>query len=181
MALPASLSTCTVEGTYVDLIGNPVSGSVTFTPQTILKETTLNVILMPTAIVKTLDASGSLSLTLPCTSDTDVTPQPFIYTVVENFTGGRTTQIALPLSVANTTQNLADLLPAVTTAVSASYVTLDQYQILLARYTADELVRLIVVNGEDYVENSATYATATASAAADLVNFTAKQMMLMGV
>ena len=179
MALPASLSTCTVEATYVDLIGNPVSGSVTFTPQTILKETTLNVILMPTAIVKTLDASGSLSLTLPCTSDTDVTPQPFIYTIVENFTGGRTTQIALPLSVANTTQNLADLLPAVTTAEAASYITLDQYQALLARYTADELVRLIVVNGEDYVENSATYATATATAATELVNFTAKQMMLM--
>jgi len=181
MALPVSLSTCTVEGTYVDLIGNPVSGSVTFTPQTILKETTLNVILMPTAIVKTLDASGSLSLTLPCTSDTDVTPQPFIYTVVENFTGGRTTQIALPLSVANTTQNLADLLPAVTTAESLSYITLDQYQALLVRYAADELVRLIVVNGEDYVENSATYATATATAATELVNFTAKQMMLMGV
>ena len=181
MALPASLSTCTVEGTYVDLIGNPVSGSVTFTPQTILKETTLNVIMMPTAIIKTLDATGSLTLTLPCTSDTDVAPQPFIYTVVENFTGGRTTQIALPVSVANTTQNLADLLPAVTTAESASYVTLDQYQALLARYTADELVRLIVVNGEDYVENSATYATATATAATELVNFTAKQLLLMGV
>ena len=181
MALPASLSTCTVEATYVDLIGNPVSGSVTFTPQTILKETTLNVILMPTPIVKTLDVTGSLSLTLPCTTDTDVTPQPFIYTVVENFTGGRTTQISLPLSVANTTQNLADLLPAVTTAEAASYITVDQYQALLTRYTADELVRLIVVNGEDYVENSATYATATETAATELVNFTAKQMMLMGV
>ena len=181
MALPVSLSTCTVEGTYVDLIGNPVSGSVTFIPQTILKETTLNVILMPTPIVNTLDATGSLSLTLPCTSDTDVTPQPFIYTVVENFTGGRTTQIALPLSVANTTQNLADLLPAVTVAESALYTTLEQYQVLLARYTADELVRLIVVNGEDYVENSATYQTATASAAIELQNFTAHQMMLMGV
>ena len=181
MALPASLSTCTVEATYVNLIGNPISGSVTFTPQTILKETTLNVILMPTAIVKTLDATGSLSLNLPCTSDTDVTPHPFIYNIVENFTGGRTTQFALPLSVANTTQNLADLLPAVTTAESASYVTLDQYQALLVRYTADELVRLIVVNGEDYVENSATYASATATAATELVNFTAKQMMLMGV
>lgn len=181
MALPVSLSTCTVEGTYVNLIGNPISGSVTFTPQTILKETTLNVILMPTAIVKTLDATGSLSLTLPCTSDTDVTPQPFIYTVVENFVGGRTTQIALPLSVANTTQNLADLLPAVTTAESASYVTLDQYQALLTRYTADELTRIIVIDAEDYVEDSATYSTATATIATELVNFTAKQLMLMGV
>ena len=181
MALPASLSTCIVEGTYVNLIGNPVSGSVTFTPQTILKETTLNVILMPTAIVKTLDATGSLSLTLPCTSDTDVTPQPFIYTVVENFVGGRTTQIALPLSVANTTQNLADLLPAVTTAESAAYVTLDQYQALLVRYTAAELRRTIVVDAEDYVEDSAAYATATAVAAASIQNNTPNQLMLMGL
>jgi len=181
MALPASLSTCTVEATYVNLIGNPISGSVTFTPQTILKETTLNVILMPTAIVKTLDATGSLSLTLPCTSDTDVTPQPFIYTVVENFTGGRTTQIALPLSVANTTQNLADLLPAVTTAESASYITLDQYQALLARYTTDELRRTIVVDAEDYDEDSATYAATASTAAALIQNNTPNQLMLMGL
>jgi len=87
----------------------------------------------------------------------------------------------LPLSVANTTQNLADLLPAVTTAESASYVTLDQYQVLLARYTADELTRIIVIDAEDYVEDSATYSTATAAIATELAGFTAKQLMLMGV
>ena len=112
MALPASLSTCTVVGTYVDLVGNPVRGSINFTPQTILKETTANVIIIPVVIQKTFDATGSFSVVLPVTSDTDVTPQPFIYTIEENFTGGRTIQIALPLSVAGTTQNLADLLPA---------------------------------------------------------------------
>jgi len=100
MALPASLSTCTVVGTYVDLIGNPVRGSINFTPQTILKETTANVIIIPVVIQKTFDATGSFSVTLPVTSDTDVTPQPFIYTIEENFTGGRTIEIALPLSVA---------------------------------------------------------------------------------
>jgi len=181
MALPASLSTCTVEGTYVDLIGNPVSGSVTFTPQTILKETTLNVIMMPTAIVKTLDATGSLTLTLPCTSDTDVAPQPFIYTIVENFTGGRTTQIALPVEVAGTTQNLADLLPAVTLAESTSYATLTQYTSLLADYTADELVRVIVVDAEDYSENASTYATSTATIATQIADFTPKMFLLMGL
>jgi hypothetical protein len=101
MALPASLSTCTVTGTYVDLLGNPVRGSIVFEPQTIIKEKTANVIIMPVHINKVLDASGSFSITLPVTSDTDVTPQPFIYTLNENFTGGRTFEVALPLSVAN--------------------------------------------------------------------------------
>ena len=58
MALPASLSTCTVTGTYVDLLGNPVRGSLLFEPQTILKEKTANVIIMPVHINKVLDASG---------------------------------------------------------------------------------------------------------------------------
>jgi hypothetical protein len=49
------------------------------------------------------------------------------------------------------------------------------------RYTADELTRTIVIDAEDYVEDSATYATATATIATELVNFTAKQLMLMGV
>jgi hypothetical protein len=40
MALPTSLSTATITGTYVDLLGNPVRGSLTFEPQTILKEVT---------------------------------------------------------------------------------------------------------------------------------------------
>ena len=84
MALPASLSTCTVVGTYVDLVGNPVRGSINFTPQTILKETTANVIIIPVVIQKTFDSTGSFSVVLPVTSDTDVTPQPFIYTIEEN-------------------------------------------------------------------------------------------------
>lgn len=181
MALPASLSTCTVIGTYVDLVGNPVAGSISFEPQTILKETTLNVVIIPTTIVETLDATGSFTITLPVTSDTDVTPQPFIYTVIENFTGGRTFQIALPLSVAGTTQNLADLLPAVGSAEAASYVTTDQYQALLTRYNDADAIRVIVVDAEDYAENASTYATQASEATAELGQYTTRMLMLMGV
>jgi hypothetical protein len=88
MALPTSLSTCTVIGTYVDLLGNPVSGSINFTPQTILKETTENFIIIPVVIQKSFDASGSFTVTLPVTSDTDVAPQPFIYTVSRKISQG---------------------------------------------------------------------------------------------
>lgn len=181
MALPTSLSTATIIGTYVDLIGNPVRGSLTFAPQTILKETTQNIIIMPVHIVKTLDATGSFTITLPVTSDTDVAPQPFIYDITENFSGGREFQVALPLSVAGTTQNLADLLPAVDSATAASYVSVDQYQALLARYADAEGIRVIVVDAEDYEANAQVYATATTATATEIAGFTVKSLLLMGV
>ncbi len=181
MALPASLSTCTVVGTYVDLIGNPVRGSINFTPQTILKETTANVIIIPVVIQKTFDATGSFSVTLPVTSDTDVTPQPFIYTIEENFTGGRTIEIALPLSVAGTTQNLADLLPALSSADASSYVSVDAYQALLARYNDAENIRVLVVDADEYVDDAQSYALDASTAANSLSNYNANQFMLMGV
>jgi hypothetical protein len=181
MALPASLSTVTVTGTYVDLLGNPVRGSITFTPQTVLKEKTANVIIMPVTIVKTFDATGSFTITLPVTSDGDVTPQPFIYTLSENFTSGRTFQIALPLSVAGTTQNLADLLTALSEAEATSFITTDQYQGLLTRYNDANGIREIVVNASDYEGNAQAYATAASKAASAVANFTTNQLMMMGV
>lgn len=181
MALPASLSTVTVAGTYVDLLGNPVRGSLTFEPQTILKEKTLNVHIMPVHIVKTLDATGSFTITLPVTSDTDVTPQPFIYTIVENFTSGRTIQIALPISVAGTTQNLADLLIALSETDALSYVSVDSYQALLTRYNNASGRREIVVNASTYEGNASAYATEASNSASIVANFTTNQLMMMGV
>jgi hypothetical protein len=181
MALPTSLSTCTVVGTYVDLSGNPVRGSINITPQTILKEVTQNMIIMPVVIQKTFDATGSFTVTLPVTSDTDVAPQPFIYTFEENFTGGRTIELALPLSVANTTQNLADLLPALDAADAAAYVSVDTYQALLVRYNSAESIRVLVVDAEDRADDASSHATAAANAASALSNYNANQFMLMGV
>jgi hypothetical protein len=181
MALPANLSTATVTGTYVDLSGNPVRGSISFTPQTILKDTTLNVIVIPVIIVKEFDANGSFTVTLPCTDDTDVAPQPFVYTLEENFGGGRNFSIALPLSVANTTLNLADLLPALSTAESASFVSLAQSTALNARRVTAEGIRTIVVDAEDYEGNAQVYANAAAVAAAEVAEFTTRSLLLMGV
>lgn len=181
MALPANLSTATVIGTYVDLSGNPVRGSISFTPQTILKDTTLNVIVIPTIIAKTFDANGSFTITLPCTNDPDVVPQPFVYTLEENFAGGRSFSIALPISIAGTTVNLADLLPALPESEAASYVTVDQYTTLLGRYTTANGIRAIVVDAEDYEGNAQVYASAAAVAASEVGEFTTRSMMLMGV
>lgn len=181
MALPASLSTVIVTGTYVDLLGNPVRGSITFEPQTILKEKTLNVHIMPVHIVKTLDATGSFTITLPVTTDTDVMPQPFIYTISENFTSGRTFQIALPLSVAGTTQNLADLLTALSESEALLYVTVDQYQGLLTRYNTASGVREIVINASTYEANALAYSSDASQLADLIINYNSNQLMMMGV
>ena len=181
MALPTTLSTCTVVGTYVDLSGNPVRGSINITPQTILKEVTQNFIIIPVVIQKTFDATGSFTVVLPVTSDTDVTPQPFIYTFEENFTGGRTIELALPLSVAGTTQNLADLLPALDSADAAAYVSVDAYQALLTRYNTSETIRVLVVDADEKADDANSYASAAASAAAALANYNTNQLMMMGV
>lgn len=181
MALPTSLSTCTVTGTYVDLVGNPIRGSISFKPQTIIKETTENFIIMPIVITKTLDANGSFTVTLPVTSDTDVTPQPFIYILTENFTGGRVFEIALPLSVAGTTQNLADLLPALSETEAASYVTTEQYQGLLVRYTAANSTRADVVNADVIDSTTQTSAILANQASERIVKYNANQLMMMGV
>jgi hypothetical protein len=181
MALPANLSTATIIGTYVDLSGNPVRGSISFKPQTIIKDTVLNVIVIPTIIVKTFDANGSFTVTLPCTNDPDVAPQPFVYTLEENFSGGRSFSIALPISIADTTVNLADLLPALPVAEAASYVTVDQYSALTARYSTANGIRVIVVDADEYEENAKLYAQAASIAADEVGHFTTRSMMLMGV
>lgn len=181
MTLPATLAKCTVIGRYVDLLGNPIRGSLVVTPQVILKDKVSNVIIMPVAMVETLDATGAFSVVLPCTNDTDVLPTPFIYKITENFSGGREFTIALPVSVADTTQNMADLLPAVTLTDSAAYVTLDQYQALVSRYTTAEGIRVIVVAAPTYVANALAYRNATLVAANNLGYTNPNALMLMGM
>lgn len=181
MALPASLGTVTVQGTYVNLLGNPISGSITFQPQTVLKETTANVIVIPSYITKELDANGAFTVVLPATSDVDVAPIPFSYQVVENFTNGRTFTLSLPTTLAGTIQNLADLVPSVLAPQATGYVTTDQYGTLLSRYTADEAARLIVVDTTTYVENSDLYEAQAQTAMNQLWRYNANALMLMGV
>ena len=135
MALTPDLSTVVIQGTYVDLTGVPISGSIRFTPQTILKDKDQNQIIINTSITKTFDNTGSFSVTLPVTSDNDVEPQPFAYQVEELFSGGRNFFLTLPLGTPSPS-NIADLAPAVDSATAANFITSSQYNALLAQYNA---------------------------------------------
>ena len=179
MALTVDLETVTLTGTYVDIIGNPVAGSVTFTPQTIIKDTDQNQIIVNNVITEVLDAQGSFSVVLPVSDDADVVPQPFAYLVEEVFSGGRSFVIQLPGG--GGAVDIADLSPAVSSAVAAGYVTSSQYNVINARLTTANTAYTQVTAIQDNIEAAATSAAAAAATAASALRTGISQLLLMGV
>jgi len=119
MALPASLSTITITGAYVDYSGTAISGQITFTLGDVLRSGTDNVMVAPSTVVVPLVA-GAFSVTLPATNDPDIIPNPYTYTVVESFVGGRTYTISVPYNGGSL--DLADISPLPT--IATTYVQL---------------------------------------------------------
>ena len=179
MALTVDLEVVTLTGTYVDLIGDPIAGSVTFTPQTIIKDTDQNQIIVNNVITEVLDVNGSFSVVLPVTDDSDVVPQPFAYEVEEVFSGGRTFFIVLPGG--GTAVDIADLSPAVTAAVAAGYVTSAQYTAINARLTTANTAYTQVTAIQDNIDAAASAATSAASSASGALRSGISQFLLMGV
>ena len=180
MALTADLTTITLQGTYVDLAGNAIVGSVRFTPQSIIKDTDQNQIIINTAITETLDANGSFSVVLPVTDDTDVVPVPFAYYVEEIFSGGRSFYITLPLG-STSPQNIADLAPAVDTTTAEDYVTTSEYNSLLTRYNAALANYNQITDIDSNITDVETYAEQAATAATDTAKRALNQFLLMGL
>jgi hypothetical protein len=179
MALTADLSTITLTGTYVDLQGNAVSGLVRFTPQSIIKDTDQNQIIINNPVNATLNSSGSFSVVLPVTDDTDVAPTPFAYAVEEIFAGGRSFFVTLPAGGAST-QDIADLAPAVTSTEAVNFVTQSQYNALFSRHAA----ALANYNQIDDIAETLSLAQSydTQSSAASIgTTKSSHQFMLMGL
>jgi len=179
MALTVDLETVTLTGTYVDLVGNAVAGSVTFTPQTIIKDTDQNQIIVNNVITEVLDANGSFSVVLPVTDDSDVVPQPFSYEVEEVFSGGRTFNIVLPAG--GGAIDIADLSPAVSAAVAAGFVTTTQFNAIVTRLNTANTAVTQVTAIQDNIEAAATSAAAAAVVAASALRTGVSQFLLMGL
>lgn len=158
-------------GTYIDIAGNPIAGQVKFTPRAVIKDTTLNYILINSTITVTLDANGSFSKSLIVTDDADASPTGFTYYVEEAFVGGRSFDMLLPSSTAGGTLDLADVSPAVANSGSAAlYVTATQYNSIDARLT---LVEANVVTSNAYfaaLNTALNVAVANSNTAVALTN-----------
>lgn len=180
MALSVDLSTITLTGTYLSVVGTPISGSVRFTAQSIIKDTDQNQIIINNGVTATLDANGSFSVVLPITDDTDVAPVPFAYRVEELFSGGRDFFITLPSGTPDP-QDIADLAPAVSTAEAASYVTQAQYNTLIARLAAANAEYTQIGTTGTNLDEVEQFADDAASALADVEKRAFNQFMLMGL
>lgn len=165
MALSVDLATITLTGTYVDLQGNPISGLVVFSPQSIIKDTDQNQIIVNAPVAALLDANGSFSVVLPVTDDSDVVPVPFAYQVEEVFSGGRTFFITIPGGGAGS-QDIADFAPAVSGGDAVNFVTQSQFNTLEARRVA----AVVNYNQIDDIAATITLAEAHATGASNAAN-----------
>lgn len=123
------LNFVTLHGKYEDYAGNPVSGSVVFTPATTLYDVGSDLILVPKSFSVTLAADGSFSIDLPATDDPDVTPTGWTYTVTENFASGNRAPYAIqvPYNSPGGRVSLASLAPVPPAVGDNQFVLLTDY------------------------------------------------------
>lgn len=127
MALPVDLTTIIVTDTYEDLSGNPLSGTIEFSPSVQVTDATDNIVFGPEPIVAALDAEGTFSQVLPCTDNADLSPAGWEWVIVISVEGsGYTTQpfsAAFPSTLGATVQLRTVAAEAATPPASNSLVT----------------------------------------------------------
>ena len=102
MPLPVDLTTVTVTGNFPSGgVGiSPLAGTVTFAPSTDLTDSVGHVIIRAAPVEASLDYTGSFSVALVCTDNTDLSPTGWTWTVTERIVGlpTRTYSVLLPAS-----------------------------------------------------------------------------------
>lgn len=109
MALP-TLNTITITGSFVDMAGTALAGTVTFTPPAELVDATGTTFIEASPIVEVLDINGHFSTVLICTDNANLTPAGWVYSVTENIHGLRSYTILLPHTLGSSV-DLATLAP----------------------------------------------------------------------
>lgn len=128
------LNYITVHGKYESYLGTPLSGSVSFTPSTVLLDLNADVIMMPVTFTATLDSAGFFSIDLPATDDPDITPTNWSYAVQENVPSGRRYNIQVPYTSSGGAISLLALAPeSIAASPSFNYVFLTDYFSLVNR------------------------------------------------
>lgn len=121
MTLPGNITRIHVTGNFVDLTGQPMNGTITFSVSVnALRDLAADQIIVAADYVgKVVDgvlyASDSVSdLMLPATNDPDVDIQDFTYHVVENFSPGRSRgayDISVPIDAPGGVLDLISVVP----------------------------------------------------------------------
>jgi hypothetical protein len=121
VGLPGNVNTITVTGSYYDFQGNPLAGSVTFIASAgPLADPGAPAFLSPVTVTATL-VNGKFSTVLPCTDNATLSPNGFVYTVIETLPGtSRSYMISLPHSLGSSV-DLATVAPVTTLPTVSPY------------------------------------------------------------
>lgn len=117
-----------VTGTYLESgTGTPREGRVTFLATAPMRQASINQTIAPTEITATLSASGSFSVTLYATNDTDTEPKGVTYEVTERIKGAALNKyfISIDKDAILGTVDLADLVPSIDPVVQINYATVE--------------------------------------------------------
>ena len=82
-----TLNLVTLQGTYLDGEGNPLSGELQFTPSAQLADTVDSQVLRQVSVTATLDDNGHFSATLYATDNANITPAGWCWILKELITG----------------------------------------------------------------------------------------------
>ena len=117
-----------VTGTYLESgTGTPREGRVTFLATAPMRQASINQTIAPTEITATLSASGSFSVTLYATNDTNTEPKGVTYEVTERIKGAALNKyfISIDKDAILGTVDLADLVPSIDPVVQINYATVE--------------------------------------------------------
>lgn len=102
----------TVTGTYKKPDGTAASGFVTFTPAPqIVADTSNDTLVVADTVSAVLDSTGSFSVQVASSTDTNLSPHGWTYTVHENIEGVAPRTYSVDISDATSPVNLFDLAP----------------------------------------------------------------------
>lgn len=88
-----------LRGRFIDILGQPVQGFLTFTPTPkAVLDAAHEVVILPSVRKVTLDEAGAFDVILPATDDPDLNPSGWTYKVTESLPGGRTYSIDAPMN-----------------------------------------------------------------------------------
>jgi hypothetical protein len=111
MPLPGDLTTITVTGSFLSVLGVASTGTVTFTPSVVPLVDSVGNVIIDGPSVATLNGSGQISIVLACTDNTNLSA--FTYTVGIAVNGAGTASYpakAIPHTLGSTV-DLTALLP----------------------------------------------------------------------
>jgi hypothetical protein len=110
--MPSGIQVITLTATFQSALGAPLSGGLRIAPTSAVEDTAGEVILGAQDILVPLDASGHVSVVLPCTDSAGTMPPGWGYNIAEDIPGlGRSYQILLP-STLGPAADLSTLAPA---------------------------------------------------------------------